>query len=158
MRDFNDAEGKLGTLNDEDKVNMSADMSSTGNISNIQGLTTMRQVASQEADPSTAHRADDERRRGLPRRRIDVESEPIIRTERSKQGRVGWKVYGDYAKSNGLVFVSLYVVALIGSQAAEIGMCIFACVVLFTLKGMSKYSRCVRAMERAENQKATLIS
>ncbi|KFG80600.1 hypothetical protein MANI_028755 [Metarhizium anisopliae] len=121
MRDFNDAEGKLGTLNDEDKVNMSADMSSTGNISNIQGLTTMRQVASQEADPSTAHRADDERRRGLPRRRIDVESEPIIRTERSKQGRVGWKVYGDYAKSNGLVFVSLYVVALIGSQAAEIG-------------------------------------
>lgn len=113
---------------------MSADMSSTGKlqvISNIQGLTTMRQVASQEADPSTAQRADDERRRGCPRRRIDVESEPIIRTERSKQGRVGWKVYGDYAKSNGLVFVSLYVVALIGSQAAEIGMCIFACVVLF---------------------------
>ncbi|KAH0594293.1 hypothetical protein MHUMG1_08132 [Metarhizium humberi] len=124
MRDFNDVEGKLGTLNDEHKVNMSADMSSTGKlqvINNIQGLTTMRQVASREADPSTAHRADDERRRGLPRRRVDVESEPIIRTERSKQGRVGWKVYGDYAKSNGLVFVSLYVVALIGSQAAEIG-------------------------------------
>ncbi|KID75814.1 multidrug resistance-associated protein 1, partial [Metarhizium brunneum ARSEF 3297] len=123
MRDFNDVEGKFGTLHDEDKVNMSADVSSTGKlqvISNIQGLTTMRQVASQEADPSTAHRADDERRRGLPRRRIDVESEPIIRTERSKQGLVGWKVYGDYAKSNGLVFVCLYVVALIGSQAAEI--------------------------------------
>ncbi|EFY88409.1 ATP-binding cassette transporter protein [Metarhizium acridum CQMa 102] len=124
MGDLNDIEGRLGVLNDKLKLDISSDMSSTGKsqvISDLQGLTTMREVAAQEADPSTAHRADFVCRRGLPRRHIDVESEPIIRAERSKQGRVGWKVYADYAKSNGLVFVSLYAVALIGSQAAEIG-------------------------------------
>ncbi|KAG8405220.1 ATP-binding cassette glutathione S-conjugate transporter ycf1 [Metarhizium acridum] len=115
MGDLNDIEGRLRVLNDKLKLGISSDMSSTGKsqvISDLQGLTTMREVAAQEADPSTAHRADFVCRRGLPRRRIDAESEPIIRAERSKQGRVGWKVYADYAKSNGLVFVSLYMLLL----------------------------------------------
>ncbi|RFN54506.1 putative multidrug resistance protein [Fusarium flagelliforme] len=55
---------------------------------------------------------------------LDIEaaiSKPIKHKEVTRQGSVKWEVYGDYFKASGLWAVTLYVITLVGAQAAEIG-------------------------------------
>lgn len=42
--------------------------------------------------------------------------------ETSEQGKVKWSVYAEYAKTSNLAAVAIYLVTLIGSQSAQIGM------------------------------------
>jgi ABC-type multidrug transport system ATPase subunit len=41
--------------------------------------------------------------------------------ESSEKGKVGWDIYGEYAKASNLLFVAIYAIMLIGAQTAEIG-------------------------------------
>ncbi|POR37584.1 ABC transporter [Tolypocladium paradoxum] len=90
-------------------------------VGKLGGSSESDKTAAPEAGSNTARQADIAGCPSFHRKPIDVCTASNVRTERSQRGRVKWEVYGDYAKANNRLFVALYAVALIGSQAAEIG-------------------------------------
>lgn len=59
------------------------------------------------------------------RRVVDLEDGTIKRTvqgkEFSEKGKVKWSVYGEYAKASNLLAVVVYLIFLLGAQAAQVG-------------------------------------
>lgn len=59
------------------------------------------------------------------RRAVDLEDGTVRRTvqgkEFSEKGKVKWSVYGEYAKASNLFAVAIYLIFLLGAQAAQVG-------------------------------------
>lgn len=59
------------------------------------------------------------------RKTVDLEDGTVRRTvqgkEFSEKGKVKWSVYGEYAKASNLFAVAIYLIFLLGAQAAQVG-------------------------------------
>ena len=57
--------------------------------------------------------------------KVADEENPIVKSKQTKetteQGKVKWDVYTEYAKTNNLVAVTIYIVALLAAQTAQVG-------------------------------------
>jgi ATP-binding cassette subfamily C (CFTR/MRP) protein 1 len=60
-----------------------------------------------------------------PHGKLHDEENPVNKTKQAKehteQGKVKWSVYGEYAKTNNLAAVAVYLFCLVASQVAQIG-------------------------------------
>jgi ATP-binding cassette, subfamily C (CFTR/MRP), member 1 len=111
---------------DPDEVEAEEDANDLGQLQPIHAGPTMGQKSSydQLQRTNTLRRASSASFKG-PRSKIIDEEGGAVKTkqnaEKSEQGKVKWNVYGEYAKTSNLCAVSIYLIALLLAQTAQIG-------------------------------------
>ncbi|KAL7271985.1 ATP-binding cassette glutathione S-conjugate transporter ycf1 [Rhizina undulata] len=84
-----------------------------------------RALGSLNSRRTTLRRASAASFRKDRRKILDPEESLVKRTtqekEFSEKGKVKWSVYGEYAKASNLIAVAIYLVTLVGAQAAQVG-------------------------------------
>ncbi|KAI5868128.1 ABC transporter type 1, transmembrane domain-containing protein [Durotheca rogersii] len=109
--------------NDRDKEEIEEAQENISELAPIRsGPSSSAQIRS--GSMSTLRRASAASFKG-PRGKLHDEEEPSAKTKQAKehleQGKVKWDVYMEYAKTNNLVAVSIYLLALVAAQTAQIG-------------------------------------
>jgi ATP-binding cassette subfamily C (CFTR/MRP) protein 1 len=116
----------MSAEDDPEEVEAEEDANDLGQLQPIHAGPTTRQKSSydQLQRANTLRRASSASFKG-PRSKIIDEEGGAVKTkqsvEKSEQGKVKWGVYGEYAKTSNLCAVSIYLIALLLAQTAQVG-------------------------------------
>ena len=116
----------MSVEDDPEEVEAEEDANDLGQLQPIHAGPTTGQKSSydQLQRANTLRRASSASFKG-PRSKIIDEEGGAVKTkqsvEKSEQGKVKWGVYGEYAKTSNLCAVSIYLIALLLAQTAQVG-------------------------------------
>ncbi len=119
----------VGTSAEDELEDVEAE-ENADDLGQLEPIRTSHAAARRKTSQNQLHRTNTLRRASTasfhrPRGKLTDEEDGAIKSkqnpEKSEQGKVKWSVYGEYAKTSNLYAVSIYMIALLLAQTAQIG-------------------------------------